>query len=98
MTEEQESQSGSIADYDNSWLSALPPELQKEKSLEKFDSIPPLVKSYLELEKSLNSRVAIPQPNATNEEWHKFYTRLGLPEDKKYTDKRTAEDEPYLAN
>jgi len=86
------------AESSTSWLSSLPEELQKAESLGKFKDISSLANSYLEAEKSLNSRVAIPKEDASNEEWHKFYTRLGLPEDKKYTDKRTAEDEPYLAS
>ena len=89
-----------INDHDNntptSWLSTLPLELQKEKSLEKFDGVPPLVKSYLELEKSLNAHVAVPKNEASEEDWHKFYNRLGRPEDKRYTDNRAAEEEQYL--
>lgn len=86
------------AESSTSWLTSLPEELQKAESLGKFKDISSLASSYLEAEKSLNSRVAIPQPNASNEEWHKFYTRLGLPEDKKYTDKREADDEEYLSS
>ncbi|HJD55394.1 MAG TPA: hypothetical protein LFW21_01835 [Rickettsia endosymbiont of Pyrocoelia pectoralis] len=53
---------------------------------------------YLKASESLNNRVSIPPSNASNEEWHKFYSRLGLPEDKKYTDEREVEDEEYLSS
>ncbi|WP_341790176.1 hypothetical protein [Rickettsia endosymbiont of Polydrusus tereticollis] len=98
MSEEQnELQSDNIGEAaSTSWLSALPEDLQKAESLSKFKDISSLASSYLEAEKNLNSRVAIPKGDAPNEEWNKFYTRLGLPEDKKYTDKRTVEDEEYL--
>jgi hypothetical protein len=81
-----------------SWLSSLPDELKTSESLKKFKDIPSLANSYIGLEKSLNSRIAVPKNDASNEEWHKFYARLGLPEDKRYTDKREADDEKYLSS
>ncbi|MGX6959871.1 MAG: hypothetical protein ACIPMY_01160 [Rickettsia endosymbiont of Pentastiridius leporinus] len=98
MTEEQESQNSLMADNNNSWLSSLSDELKNSESLKKFKDISSLANSYIGLEKSLNSRVAVPKNDASNEEWHKFYSRLGLPEDKRYTDKRVAEDEEYLSS
>jgi len=80
----------------DSWLASLPDELKSSKSLSKFNDVSALASSYLEAEKSLNSRVAIPKEDSSPEEWNKFYTRLGLPEDKRYTDKRLDEDEAYL--
>ncbi|MFY9589638.1 hypothetical protein [Rickettsia endosymbiont of Halotydeus destructor] len=97
MIEEQNTlQENNIGEAATSWLSSLPAELQKAESLNKFKDISSLANSYLEAEKSLNSRIAIPKNDAAEEDWHKFYSRLGLPEDKKYTDKREAEDEQYL--
>ena len=81
---------------DNSWLSGLPEELKGAPSLLKFKDIPTLARSYLEAEKALNGRVAIPKDDASEEEWAKFYSRLGLPEDKKYLDQRSPEDEEHL--
>lgn len=81
----------------DSWLSSLPEELKGAESLAKFKDVSSLAQSYLEAEKSLTSRVAIPKPEASDEEWSKFYQKLGLPEDKKYTDKRSPEDEEYLS-
>jgi len=79
-----------------SWLESLPQELKGAESLTKFKDVGQLAQSYLEAEKALSSRIAIPDEKADNEAWAKFYQRLGLPEDKRYTEKRTAEDEQYL--
>ncbi|WP_250311000.1 hypothetical protein [Rickettsia endosymbiont of Oedothorax gibbosus] len=81
----------------DSWLASLPEEIRKAESLSKFKDVSSLAQSYLEAEKSLNQRVVVPKSEASEEEWRKFYCRLGLPEDKKYTDKRSKEDEEYLA-
>ncbi|WP_341749861.1 hypothetical protein [Candidatus Tisiphia endosymbiont of Sialis lutaria] len=80
----------------NDWLANMPEEIRKSESLGKFKDVSSLAQSYLEAEKSLNQRVAVPKDDSSDEEWHKFYCRLGLPEDKKYTDKRSKEDEEYL--
>ncbi|WP_342259725.1 hypothetical protein [Candidatus Tisiphia endosymbiont of Metellina segmentata] len=80
----------------NSWLASLPEEIRNAESLSKFKDVSSLAQSYLEAEKGLNQRVLVPKAEASEEEWHKFYSRTGLPEDKKYTDKRSKEDEEYL--
>ncbi|WP_425364643.1 hypothetical protein [Candidatus Tisiphia endosymbiont of Mystacides longicornis] len=80
----------------NDWLDNMPEEIRKSESLGKFKDVSSLAQSYLEAEKSLNQRVAVPKDDSSDEEWHKFYCWLGLPEDKKYTDKRSKEDEEYL--
>ncbi|WP_425362786.1 hypothetical protein [Candidatus Tisiphia endosymbiont of Hybos culiciformis] len=80
----------------NDWLTNMPEEIRKAESLGKFKDVSSLAQSYLEAEKSLNQRVTVPKDDSSDEEWHKFYSRLGLPEDKRYTDKRSKEDEEYL--
>ena len=80
----------------NDWLANMPEEIRKAESLGKFKDVSSLAQSYLETEKSLNQRVAVPKDDSPDEEWHKFYCRLGLPEDKRYADKRSKEDEEYL--
>jgi hypothetical protein len=79
-----------------SWLESLPEEIRATPSLTKFKDTASLAQSYLEAEKALAGRVAIPKNDASEEEWSKFYSRLGAPEDKKYLDKRAPEDEEYL--
>ncbi|WP_341761157.1 hypothetical protein [Candidatus Tisiphia endosymbiont of Thecophora atra] len=81
----------------NDWLANMPEDIRKAESLSKFKDVSSLAQSYLEAEKSLNQRVAVPKDDSSDEEWHKFYSRMGLPEDKKYTDKRSKEDEEYIA-
>ncbi len=99
MTEELTNTSNepSTASDNNTWLSVLPEELKSAESLTKFKDVSSLASSYLEAEKTLTSRVAIPKPESSDEEWHKFYQKLGLPEDKKYLEQRKAEDEEYLS-
>ena len=80
----------------STWLGSLPPEVRSAPSLAKFKDIPSLAQSYLEAEKALSSRVALPKEDSSDEEWSKFYSKLGVPEDKKYTDNRSKEDEEYL--
>jgi hypothetical protein len=85
------------ASADTAWLNCLPEEIRSSESLAKFKDISSLARSYLEAEKSLNSRVAIPKGEAPEEEWRKFYSKLGLPEDKKYLDTHKPEDAEYLS-
>ena len=65
----------------NDWLTNMPEEICKADSLGKFKDVSSLAQSYLEAEKSLNQRIAVPKDDSSDEEWHKFYSRLGLPED-----------------
>ncbi len=66
------------------WREGLPDELKNAPSLAKFKDQASLVKSYLEGEKALSARVAIPKENATDAEWEAFYKKIGRPEDKRY--------------
>lgn len=95
MTEQQQENTQTETGI-SSWLEVLPEEMRKEPSLGKFKDIAALAQSYLEAEKSLGKRVAIPQPESSDDEWLKFYQKMGLPEDRKYTDQRNQEDEEYL--
>ncbi|WP_341754628.1 hypothetical protein [Candidatus Tisiphia endosymbiont of Dioctria rufipes] len=53
----------------NSWLASLPEEIRKAESLSKFKDISSLAQSYLEAEKRLNQRVAVPKDDISDEEW-----------------------------
>lgn len=66
------------------WISKLPEDLRNHKSLSKFTDESALAKSYLELEKNLEKRIAVPNDDAGDEEWQKIYSKLGMPSDKKY--------------
>ena len=76
----------------NNWLDSLPDDLKNNKSLSKFTGSDMLAKSYLELERNYNKRIAIPEDTASDDEWSKLYRRLGMPDDKKYiSDERRQE-------
>ena len=79
-----------------SWLDNLPPEVRTAPSLAKFKDASALAQSYLEAEKALSSRVALPKEDSSDEEWSKFYAKLGLPENGQYLEHRVPEDEEYL--
>lgn len=66
------------------WREGLPDELKNSPSLAKFKDKASLVKSYLEGERALSARVAIPKESATEAEWEAFYKKIGRPEDKRY--------------
>ncbi len=78
------------------WLQALPEEFKKP--LAKFKDVSGLARSYLEAEKSLSKRLAIPDDKASQDEWGQFYNKLGRPEDKKYleADERNVENQDLL--
>ena len=74
------------------WLQGLPEDIRSSKSLAKFNNLPALAKSYLELEKNLDKRILMPNEEASDEEWNKVFAKLGMPEDKKYiADEKKAE-------
>jgi len=83
------------------WREGLPDDLKNSPSLVKFKDKASLVKSYLEGEKALSMRVAIPKENANEAEWEAFYKKIGRPEDKRYRPDDLAvsgeEDEAVLA-
>ena len=58
----------------------MPEELKSHPSLQKFNSPADLFKSYVSLESMLGkNKVPIPDENAPQEEWDKFYEKLGRP-------------------
>ena len=74
------------------WLDGLPEDLRGVKSLNKFNDLTSLAKSYIELEKNLDKRIVMPGDEASEEDWGKVFIKLGMPEDKKYiTDEKKAD-------
>lgn len=64
------------------WMEALSEPLRLHKGLSKFtdeNPIEQLAKSYVELEGKLGKSAAIPEANASEEEWDRFYSRVGRP-------------------
>ena len=94
--QEERSNLTSTGEVTSSWLEGLPGELRAVESLSKFKDIGALARSYLEAEKALSSKVTVPREDSSDEEWQKFYQKLGLPEDKRYASARLPEDEQQL--
>lgn len=61
------------------WRSSLPEDLKQEKSLASFKDVATLAKSYVHAQKSLGSRIPLPDPNNV-EAMNEIYTKLGRPE------------------
>ena len=65
---------------EKSWRDELPDDLQGIKTLEKFKDVSGLAKSYVETERYFEGAVRIPDEKASTEEWERYYTKLGRPE------------------
>tara|TARA_R110000796_G_scaffold164660_3_gene281527 strand:- start:1251 stop:2093 length:843 start_codon:yes stop_codon:yes gene_type:complete len=65
---------------EKTWRDELPEDLQGVKTLEKFKDVSGLAKSYVETERYFEGAVRIPEENASTEEWERYYTKLGRPE------------------
>ena len=61
------------------WMKELPESLQQSKTLAKFNDWKDIAKSYVELEKKHGGSVQIPGSDASQEDWAKFYDRVGRP-------------------
>jgi hypothetical protein len=64
----------------DNFLSSLSEDLRGEQSLKDFKDVNGLAKSYVNANKMLGSRIAIPGENSTPEELNGFYAKLGRPE------------------
>lgn len=66
---------------DNDWRNSLPEDLRGNESLGKFKTTGDLVKSYLNMEKLIGRKtIGLPDENSSEEDWGKFFDRLGRPE------------------
>jgi len=71
--------SGAVASSSD-WRATLPPELQLEKSLERYKDPGALAKAYLEAEKRIGAPQTPPAPDAPAEQHAAYRKRMGLPE------------------
>jgi hypothetical protein len=63
------------------WKLALPPELQEDASLRTINDVSTLAKSYVHAQKLIGAdKIPVPSKHATEEDWKKVYSKLGLPE------------------
>lgn len=59
----------------------IPKEYQEEKSLQNFNSMDDLVKSYLSAQRMIGAnKIAIPNKMATDDDWKEVFRKLGAPE------------------
>ena len=69
--------------------SLIPESFKDEKSLENFNNMEDLLKSYLHAQKMVGAdKIPVPNKFATDEDWKEVFTRLGAPkspEDYKYS-------------
>lgn len=73
---------GTTGNQNNSWRSALPAELQAEPSLQTFNDISALAKSFIHAQKAIGAdKIILPGKHATEDDWKQVYTKLGLPAD-----------------
>jgi len=63
---------------DRSWV---PEDLREEKSLVPIKDVAGLAKGYVEAQKMIGGSVRIPGEDATPEEWGKFHSKMGRPDD-----------------
>src|SRR6266550_5917625 len=68
------------ADGAQDWRASLPEELRGEESLKSFKDLPSLAKSFVETKRMVGNAVHMPKADAPQEEFDKFYARLGRPE------------------
>ena len=60
--------------------SLIPESFKEEKSLENFDNMEDLLKSYLHAQKMVGAdKIPVPNKFATDEDWKEVFTRLGAP-------------------
>lgn len=64
------------APQQTSWLSQIPEDLRDEPSLQDFNSIGDVAKSYVSAQKMLGGSIRIPGPDASDEVKSAFYNRL----------------------
>lgn len=80
--------------------SLIPESFKDEKSLENFDNMEDLLKSYLHAQKMVGAdKIPVPNKFATDEDWKEVFTRLGAPkspEDYKYSFKADEVDPNQL--
>ena len=80
--------------------SLIPESFKEEKSLENFDNMEDLLKSYLHAQKMVGAdKIPVPNKFATDEDWKEVFSRLGAPkspEDYKYSFKADEVDPNQL--
>jgi len=65
---------------ESSWRDTLPEDLKDHKSLQHFNNVGDLAKSYTHAQGMIGKdKIVMPGQSATEEEWREVYTKLGMP-------------------
>lgn len=68
----------------SNWRSTLPAELQADPSIQMFNDVAALTKSYISAQKMVGSeKISIPTKHATEDDWKQTFEKLGLPKEMK---------------
>ena len=62
------------------WRASLPEDIRGDASIKDFKDIGSLTKSFIEAQKLVGGSARVPKADAPDEEWAKFYQRVGRPE------------------
>lgn len=63
-----------------SWRDSLPDDLKNDPGLQPFTDVSQVAKSYVHLQKQLGmDKIVVPSQHATDEDWGKVFSKLGLP-------------------
>lgn len=63
------------------WRASLPPEIKAEPMFKTIADVNTLAKSYVHAQKAIGAdKVALPGKHASDEDWGRFYQKVGLPE------------------
>jgi hypothetical protein len=80
-----QSGAGANVDGNQSWRDSLPDDIKSDPSLQVFNDVPSLAKSYLSTKAHVGKKgVIVPTDKSSDEEWSAFFKSAGQPELDKY--------------
>lgn len=62
------------------WLGELPDDLKADATLTRYADVPALARAHIEAHKVAKGKLAVPGEGASDEDWGKVWTGLGLPD------------------
>lgn len=80
------------------WMKDFPDDLKGEASLSLFNDVQSLAKSFVHAQKTIGKdKVVLPDQHASEEDWNKFYQKVGLPETVENYKVELPKDSKYLS-
>lgn len=75
------SSGGGLPQLGEKWYEALPEDMRDDPSLKLIPDIPTMAKTLIHAQKAIGAdKVPLPSKHATEEDWKRFYNKIGLPE------------------